>query len=50
MVDLCDKGDRTPLLWAAKNGHEGIVKLLLKKNPGRQLERKGRSDATIIGG
>jgi ankyrin repeat protein len=28
-VDLKDKYGRTPLLWAAANGHEAVVKLLL---------------------
>ena len=27
----CNNG-QTPLIWAAKNGHEGIVKLLLERN------------------
>ena len=29
--DTSDKYDRTPLLWAAQNGHEGIAKLLLER-------------------
>jgi ankyrin repeat protein len=31
--------DYTPLLWAAENGHEAVVKLLLEK--GAKLETKG---------
>ncbi|PMD55240.1 uncharacterized protein K444DRAFT_508926, partial [Hyaloscypha bicolor E] len=30
-LDTVDIDNRTPLLWAAKRGHEGIVKLLLEK-------------------
>jgi ankyrin repeat protein len=29
-VDLKDKSGRTPLLWAARNGHEAVVKILLE--------------------
>lgn len=29
-VDLKDKNGRTPLSWAAQNGHEAIVKLLVE--------------------
>jgi len=31
---------RTPLLWAAKYGHEAVVNLLFKK--GANLESQGR--------
>jgi ankyrin repeat protein len=34
------KYSRTPLLWAASNGHEAVVKLLLEK--GAELESKAK--------
>jgi len=30
-ADMVDDRGRTPLLWAAERGHEGIVKLLLNR-------------------
>jgi len=30
-VDRADSWGRTPLIWACKNGHEGIIRLLLEK-------------------
>ena len=35
---------RTPLSWAARNGHEAVVKLLLEK--GAELEAK---ESTVVG-
>ena len=30
-ADMVDGGDRTPLMWPAESGHEGMVKLLLDR-------------------
>jgi ankyrin repeat protein len=30
VVDLGDREGRTPVLWASRNGHEGVVDILLK--------------------
>ena len=48
-ADLKDSDGRTPLSWAAENGHEAVVKLLLEK--GAELESKDRrwSDAAVVG-
>ncbi|QLI67824.1 Ankyrin-1 [Metarhizium brunneum] len=37
-IDIGDRDGRTPLLWAAKNGHEAVAKLLLEK--GANIEAK----------
>ena len=39
-LDLKDSYSRTPLSWAAENGHEVVVKLLLEK--GAELETKDK--------
>jgi hypothetical protein len=38
--DIKDTYDRSPLSWAAENGHEAVVKLLLEK--GAELESKDK--------
>ena len=42
--DIKDTYGRTPLSWAAENGHEAVVKLLLEK--GAELESK---DNVLVG-
>ena len=42
--DVKDTYGRTPLSWAAENGHEAVVKLLLEK--GAELESK---DTSMVG-
>ena len=32
LLDNVDDDDQTPLSWAAEEGHEAVVKLLLEKN------------------
>jgi ankyrin repeat protein len=45
-VDSKDKGGRAPLAWAARNGHEAAVKLLLEK--GVDVESKDQWGRTPL--
>ncbi|KAF7515244.1 hypothetical protein PCG10_003552 [Penicillium crustosum] len=43
-VDPLDSYSRTPLSWAAENGHDGVVKLLLERNSAvDSLDKSGRT-------
>jgi ankyrin repeat protein len=42
-ADSKDKNSRTPLFWAVENGHEAVVKLLLKKGSEVEMESRGGS-------
>ena len=45
-VESKDRSGRTPLSWAAENGREAVVKLLLEK--GAELETKSSSNLTPL--
>lgn len=45
-IDSKDKESRTPLLWGAQNGHDAIVKLLLKN--GAKLESYDSWGRTLL--
>jgi len=45
-ADSKDRDGRTPLSWAARNGHEAVVKLLLEK--GAELETKSSNGQTPL--
>ena len=42
-------GGLTPLSWAAENGHEATVRLLLDKGADFEAKDKWRPDATVVG-
>ena len=45
--DSKDKDNQTPLLWAARSGHEAVVKLLLVKE-GVDPNSKGEEKRTLL--
>src|SRR6202034_4113065 len=45
-LDSKDSNGQTPLSWAARNGHEAVVKLLLEK--GAELETKDNNGRTLL--
>jgi len=45
-IDEIDAYRKTPLMWAARNGHEAIVKLLLEK--GADANGKNVSNGTLL--
>ena len=44
-----DESGRTPLSWAAENGHEATVRLLLDKGADFEAKDNGGPDATVAG-
>jgi ankyrin repeat protein len=45
-VNAKDKNGRTPLSWAAQNGHEAVVKLLLDNSS--DVDSKDNADRTPL--
>ena len=48
-LDPKDSNDQMPLLWAARNGHEAVVKLLLETNQVEVNSRDSRYGRTTEG-
>ncbi|KAJ5513231.1 hypothetical protein N7463_002783 [Penicillium fimorum] len=47
-VESKDRYSRTPLSWAAENGHEAVVKLLLEKGADFELKYKSYSQTPLL--
>lgn len=47
-INKLDKHGRTPLHWAARNGHEGIVDLLIRKGADVNIQTKSHKYTALI--